>query len=84
VSGDRIEGTGQAERIPGAYVLHAGTAADEAGRLVSSGGRVLNVLGTGPDLGTARATAYEAAAQIEMRGGWYRGDIAAEAAAAAV
>jgi len=83
VSGDLIEGTDQAQRIPGAYVLHAGTAADSEGRLVSSGGRVLNVLGAGPDLATARATAYQAAAQIEMRGGWYRGDIAAEAAAAA-
>jgi phosphoribosylamine--glycine ligase len=80
VSGDRIEGTGHAERIPGAYVLHAGTAVDRAGRLVSSGGRVLNVLGTGPDLDSARATAYQAAARIEMRGGWYRGDIAAAAA----
>ena len=83
-SGDLIEGTDQAQRIPAAYVLHAGTAVDSAGRLVSSGGRVLNVLGTGPDLATARATAYQAAAQIEMRGGWYRGDIAAEAAAAAI
>ncbi len=83
VSGDRIEGTDQAARIPGAYVLHAGTAADAAGRLVSSGGRVLNVVGTGPDLATARSRAYAAAARIEMRGGWYRGDIAAEAAAAA-
>jgi phosphoribosylamine--glycine ligase len=82
-SGDLIEGTDQAQRTPGAYVLHAGTAVDTAGRLVSSGGRVINVLGTGPDLATARATAYQAAAQIEMRGGWYRGDIAAEAAAAA-
>ena len=83
-SGDRIEGTDEAERIPGAYVLHAGTAADRAGRLVSSGGRVLNIVGTGPDLDSARATAYQAASQIEMRGAWYRGDIAAEAAAAAI
>jgi len=82
-SGDLIEGTDQAQRTPAAYVLHAGTAADTAGRFVSAGGRVLNVLGTGPDLTTARATAYQAAAQVEMRGGWYRGDIAAEAAAAA-
>src|ERR1019366_9535446 len=78
-SGDLIEGTEQAQRTPGAYVLHAGTAVDTAGRLVSSGGRVLNVLGTGPDLATSRATAYQAAARIEMRGGWDRGDIAAEA-----
>jgi len=83
-SGDRIEGTDEAERIPGAYVLHAGTAVDRAGRLVSSGGRVLNIVGTGPDLDSARATAYQAAGRIEMRGAWYRGDIAAEAAAAAI
>jgi phosphoribosylamine---glycine ligase len=81
VSGDLIEGTDQAERIPAAYVLHAGTAVDRAGHLVSSGGRVLNVLGTGPDLDSARATAYQAATRITMRGGWYRGDIAAEAVA---
>jgi phosphoribosylamine--glycine ligase len=83
-SGDRIEGTDQAERIPGAYVLHAGTAADRAGHLVSSGGRVLDIVGTGPDLDSARATAYQAAGRIGMRGAWYRGDIAAEAAAAAI
>ena len=83
VTGDLIQGTDSAERIPSAYVLHAGTALDREGRLVSSGGRVLNVLGSGPDLSTARATAYAAAARIKMRGGWYRSDIAAEAAAAA-
>ena len=44
---------------------------------VSAGGRVLNVVGTGPDLAAARAVAYRAAGQIEMRGGWYRTDIAA-------
>jgi phosphoribosylamine--glycine ligase len=44
---------------------------------------VLNVVGTGPDLPAARAVAYEAAGRIRMRGGWFRGDIAAEAARAA-
>jgi len=76
VHGDPIDGIPDAERIQGAHVLHAGTATDVAGRLVSSGGRVLNVVGTGPDLATARATAYRAAAAITMRGGWYRHDIA--------
>jgi phosphoribosylamine--glycine ligase len=64
-------------------VLHAGTSSDGGGRLVSSGGRVLNVVGTGPDLPAARAVAYEAAGRIRMRGGWFRGDIAAQAARAA-
>ena len=47
------------------------------GTLVSSGGRVLNVVGTGDDVAQARGSAYAAAAMIKMRGGWYRTDIAA-------
>jgi phosphoribosylamine--glycine ligase len=80
VKGDPIDGISDAERIPGAHILHAGTATDVAGRLVSAGGRVLNVVGTGPDLAAARDTAYRAAAAIRMRGGWYRHDIAEAAA----
>jgi phosphoribosylamine---glycine ligase len=60
-----------------AYVLHAGTAIDPAGDLVSAGGRVLNVVGTGRDVAAARAAAYELATAVQMRGGWYRRDIAA-------
>ena len=60
-----------------AYILHAGTATGPSGDLVSAGGRVLNVVGAGPDVGAARAAAYEMAATIQMRGGWYRRDIAA-------
>jgi phosphoribosylamine---glycine ligase len=75
-----IEGIDDAERLPGAYVLHAGTGTDRGGRLVSTGGRVLNVVGTGADLQAARAVAYQAAERIRMRGGWFRRDIAAEAA----
>jgi phosphoribosylamine---glycine ligase len=60
-----------------AYVLHAGTALDAGGELVSAGGRVLNVVGAGADLAAARAAAYVLAGTIEMRGGWYRRDIAA-------
>jgi phosphoribosylamine--glycine ligase len=60
-----------------AYVLHAGTARDAAGNLVSAGGRVLNVVGSGPDVAAARAAAYELAGTVRLRGGWYRRDIAA-------
>ncbi len=59
------------------YVLHAGTTIDAAGDLVSAGGRVLNVVGSGPDIAAARAAAYRLAAAISLRGGWYRHDIAA-------
>ena len=82
-TGDHIEGVEDAQRTAGAYVLHAGTAVSGAGDLVSSGGRVLNVVGTGADLGQARAVAYRAVEKIRMRGGWYRRDIAERAATAA-
>jgi phosphoribosylamine---glycine ligase len=80
-SGDQITGIAAAGRTAGAYVLQAGTRTDGAGHLVSAGGRVLNVVGTGPDLATARAVAYQAAGQIQLRGGWFRTDIAQQAAA---
>jgi phosphoribosylamine---glycine ligase len=60
-----------------AYLLHAGTATDARGELVSAGGRVLNAVGAGPDVAAARVAAYEMAGTVEMRGGWYRRDIAA-------
>ena len=81
--GDPIEGVDDAERDESAYVLQAGTAMSGAGSLVSAGGRVLNVVGTGPALAAARAAAYRAAGKIRMRGGWFRRDIAERAAAAA-
>jgi phosphoribosylamine---glycine ligase len=79
-TGDVITGMEEAERVPGAYVLHAGTAPGIDRALVSSGGRVLNVVGTGEDIGAARDAAYAAASRIRMRGAWYRADIAAAAA----
>jgi phosphoribosylamine---glycine ligase len=73
-----IHSVGTVEAAHGhAYVLHAGTARDASGELVSAGGRVLNVVGSGGDVAAARAAAYELAGTIEMRGGWYRRDIAA-------
>jgi phosphoribosylamine---glycine ligase len=62
------------------YLLHAGTARHGAD-LVTAGGRVLNAVGSGPDLAAARATAYAIAECVEFRGGWYRRDIAERASA---
>jgi len=76
VRGDRIDGIEAAERVPDSYVLQAGTATDGAGDLITNGGRVLNVVGSGPDLTAAKASAYRAAALIQVRGSWYRSDIA--------
>jgi phosphoribosylamine--glycine ligase len=76
VRGDRIDGIDAADHVPGCYVLQAGTAADGAGDLITNGGRVLNVVGTGPDLAAARASAYQAVDLIQVRGSWCRLDIA--------
>ena len=61
------------------YLLHAGTASSGPD-LVTAGGRVLNAVGTGPDLASARSAAYAVAATVEFRGAWYRHDIAQQAA----
>ena len=74
-TGDPIEGIDEAQRTPGAYLLHAGTVVRH-GTLMSSGGRILDVVGTGQDVAQARAAAYTAAALVNLRGGWYRTDIA--------
>jgi phosphoribosylamine---glycine ligase len=65
---------------PHGYLLHAGTARRGAD-LVTAGGRVLNAVGSGPDLPAARAAAYSIAECVEFRGGWYRRDIAERASA---
>jgi phosphoribosylamine--glycine ligase len=76
VKGDPIAGIDEAERVPGGYVLHAGTKRDHDGILVSAGGRVLNVVGTGADVAAARDCAYAAVSKIRLRGAHHRTDIA--------
>jgi len=56
-------------------VFHAGTVS-EGKKLFVNGGRVLNVVGTGPSLTTARSRAYEVAETITWPGVHYRRDIA--------
>jgi phosphoribosylamine--glycine ligase len=61
-------------------VLHAGTARREDGAVVSSGGRVLSVVGTGPDLAAARSAAYDILRSIKLTGSHFRTDIGSAAA----
>ncbi|ORW96497.1 phosphoribosylamine--glycine ligase [Mycobacterium sp. IEC1808] len=61
-------------------VLHAGTARRDDGAVVSSGGRVLSVVGTGADLSAARANAYKVLGSIKLPGSHFRSDIALAAA----
>jgi phosphoribosylamine--glycine ligase len=73
-SGTPITGVAGAEAT-GAFVFHAGTALHD-GRLVTNGGRILNVTATAPTVAEARERAYAAAALIEFEGKRLRGDIA--------
>jgi phosphoribosylamine---glycine ligase len=56
-------------------VLHAGTARRDDGAIVSSGGRVLAVVGTGADLSAAREHAYQIMSSIRLPGSHFRSDI---------
>jgi phosphoribosylamine---glycine ligase len=78
-AGDPIEGLAEAAAVPGVRVLHAGTRLAE-GQVVSAGGRVLSVVGTGEDLRAARDAAYAGLAEISLAGGHFRSDIALAAA----
>ena len=63
------------DKATGAHVFHAGTALHE-GRLVTNGGRILNVVGTGATVEEARNAAYDAIAHIDFAGMHFRSDIA--------
>ena len=77
--GSPIDGIASAEET-GALVFHAGTALRDD-RVVTNGGRILNVTATGPTLADARERAYAAAEKIQFRGVRFRSDIALDAAA---
>ena len=63
-----------------AGVLHAGTALRDDGAVVSTGGRVVSVVGTGKNLVAAREEVYARLAGVRLAGGHYRRDIALAAA----
>jgi phosphoribosylamine--glycine ligase len=73
--GSPIDGIDEAEET-GALVFHAGTAL-KADRLVTNGGRILNVTAMGETVADARDRAYAACDHIAFPGMRYRRDIAA-------
>jgi phosphoribosylamine--glycine ligase len=75
--GSPIDGIDEAEQA-GALVFHAGTAVN-GDRLVTNGGRILNVTATGISVAVARERAYAACELISFAGMRYRNDIAAMA-----
>jgi phosphoribosylamine--glycine ligase len=81
-TGDAIEGVAAAAALEGVDVLQAGTARDDAGQLVSAGGRILAVTAVGADLAQARERAYAGVGCIRIDGAHHRTDIAGAAGAA--
>ncbi|MEM9064632.1 MAG: phosphoribosylamine--glycine ligase [Planctomycetota bacterium] len=77
-SGDVITGIDTANEVEGVHVDHAGTALNEAGDVVTAGGRVLGVTAVGATLNEAQALAYGAADKIRFDGMQIRRDIGSD------
>jgi phosphoribosylamine---glycine ligase len=75
--GTPIDGVEEAGREEGVTVFHAGTALED-GRLVTDGGRVLNVSAVGADPAAAADRAYAAVERISFAGMHYRRDVGGE------
>jgi phosphoribosylamine--glycine ligase len=73
-TGIPITGLVAAGQIPGVQVFHSGTALVD-GQLLTAGGRVLGVTAAGDSLKEALARAYQAMAEIQFEGMYYRRDI---------
>ena len=67
--------------VDDALVFHAGTTRNQRHDIVTAGGRVLTVVGTGTSIPEARLHAYAAAEQISFEGAFYRRDIGARESA---
>ncbi|MDE3154078.1 MAG: phosphoribosylamine--glycine ligase [Acidobacteriota bacterium] len=81
-AGQAISGVTDAEALDDVLVFHAGTAMRD-GQLITAGGRVLTVVGRGPDYRAAIARAYAGVARIEFDGMQFRHDIGRKALASA-
>ncbi|WP_421882315.1 phosphoribosylamine--glycine ligase [Pacificispira sp.] len=73
--GTVIRNVDGAEADPDVTVFHAGTARNDAGDLIATGGRVLNVTAVGDTVGAARDSAYAAVDLIQWPEGFCRRDI---------
>ena len=76
VTGRPLSGLDAAAAVEGVHLAHAATAETD-GRVVATGGRVLNVVGLGTTFTEARGRVYRSIAEIGLEGGQHRTDIAA-------
>lgn len=74
--GKVISGLDEAAQLPDVKVFHAGTKLNDAGQVVTNGGRVLDVVALGETVADAKRKAYEAVAKISWDGAWSRSDVA--------
>jgi len=72
--GSVIEGLDAAGAVEGVEIFHAGTT-EEGGRILATGGRVLNVCARGATVAEAQARAYAAVDRIRWPDGFCRRDI---------
>ena len=72
--GHEIRGIRAAEDT-GTLVFHAGTA-EQNGKIITNGGRVLGVVGMGEDIASAVKKTYAAVEKISFKDAYYRKDIA--------
>jgi phosphoribosylamine--glycine ligase len=73
--GDVITGLDEADEMPGITVIHAGTKLQPDGKIVTNGGRVLNVTATSLTFPAAVRAAYYAVIKIDWPGVYHRDDI---------
>jgi phosphoribosylamine--glycine ligase len=66
----------------GAIIFHAGTARNDMGDVISTGGRVLGVCALGENIGHAKRVAYEGVDAVKWPDGFCRRDIGWRAVAA--
>jgi phosphoribosylamine--glycine ligase len=71
-----IRGLDEAGKVDGVTVLHAGTARNDQGEVIATGGRVLGVTAYGATVAQARERAYQAVDRIQWPEGFCRRDIA--------
>ena len=77
--GNPIHGIEDADALPGVHVFHAGTSLNDAGDVITAGGRVLGVTAREMDIRAAIARAYEASDLIYWEDVYFRKDIGAKA-----
>ena len=78
IKGKEITGLDLLKNQKDIHVFHAGTKS-ENGKIVTNGGRVLNVVASGNGISEAQKKVYDAVSKISFEGAYYRKDIASKA-----